>query len=189
MWDVRECYCFFFNFASKLCWHDCASLMCFGQWSHPFLPQVTQYQHWSLSTSLFCLPCVKCLVIKHLIWLESKSRSVYFPLSSQSNRPLNTVLNKSVPPPNHPVSKIFLFSYFKLANSVSLDPRPEYQRVKLSWQQDDPVAVAMTTGSQCSSRLLSLRTANALLELPPRSDSLTQISEGSLVNALIIGSL
>ncbi|XP_031558452.1 gephyrin-like [Actinia tenebrosa] len=77
----------------------------------------------------------------------------------------------------------------KLANAIALDPRPEYQRVKLSWQPDDPVAVATTTGSQCSSRLLSLRTANALLELPPRSDTLTQIPEGSLVNALIIGSV
>jgi gephyrin len=77
----------------------------------------------------------------------------------------------------------------KLAKAVSLDPRPEYQRVKLSWQPDDPIAVAMSTGSQCSSRLLSLRTANALLELPARSDNITQISEGTLVNALIIGSI
>ncbi|XP_032231491.1 gephyrin isoform X2 [Nematostella vectensis] len=75
----------------------------------------------------------------------------------------------------------------KLAKSVRLDPRPEYHRAVLSWQPDDPIPVAQSTGSQCSSRLLSMRTANALLVLPPRSDELIEIGSGSIVDALILG--
>ena len=46
--------------------------------------------------------------------------------------------------------------------------------------------VAVSTGNQASSRLLSLRSANALLELPAGNGVLAQ---GSLVDALLIGDL
>ena len=75
----------------------------------------------------------------------------------------------------------------KLLQPVSLDARPEYHRVVLSWKSGDLVPSATSTGSQCSSRLLSMRTSNALLVLPPRSDELTRIEAGTIVDALIIG--
>ena len=75
----------------------------------------------------------------------------------------------------------------KLLQPVSLDARPEYHRVVLSWKSGDLVPSALSTGSQCSSRLLSMRTSNALLVLPPRSDDLTRIEAGTIVDALIIG--
>jgi gephyrin len=46
--------------------------------------------------------------------------------------------------------------------------------------------VAASTGNQASSRLLSLRSANALLELP-RGEGL--LAAGSSVSALLIGDL
>ena len=77
----------------------------------------------------------------------------------------------------------------KLLQPVDLDPRPEYYRVVLSWKPGEPVPSAISTGSQCSSRLLSMRTANALLVLPPRSDNQTRIDTGEIVDALIIGEI
>lgn len=77
----------------------------------------------------------------------------------------------------------------KVASDVYLDPRPEYHRVVLTWQRDDPIPVAVSTGSQCSSRLLSMRTANALLVLPPKSDTRMMLPKDSVVDALVIGSL
>jgi len=44
--------------------------------------------------------------------------------------------------------------------------RPEYHRVWLSWHDSRGAFVATSTGGQRSSRLLSMRSANALLELP-----------------------
>jgi gephyrin len=53
----------------------------------------------------------------------------------------------------------------RLAADMRLDPtRPEYHRVALRWE--DGSLVAYSTGVQLSSRLLSLRGANGLLELP-----------------------
>lgn len=76
-----------------------------------------------------------------------------------------------------------------LPQAVSLDMRPEYHRVVLSWKSGEAIPSAVSTGSQCSSRLLSMRTANALLVLPPRSDNLTRIEAGEIVDALIIGEI
>lgn len=64
-----------------------------------------------------------------------------------------------------------------------LDSRPEYHRAHVSWQ---PHAKASSTGAQSSSRLLSMKSANALLVLPPRSETLTQLQTGSTVQAIII---
>ncbi len=36
----------------------------------------------------------------------------------------------------------------KLSHEVNLDPRPEYMRVALSWTDQDPIAVAESTGNQ-----------------------------------------
>eukprot|EP00795_Rhopilema_esculentum_P002765 gene2765-987_t len=77
----------------------------------------------------------------------------------------------------------------KLGFSVNLDPRPEYHRAMLQWHGNENLPVAHSTGSQCSSRLLSMRSANALLVLPARSDHLTSMEQGFIVEALLIGNL
>ena len=77
----------------------------------------------------------------------------------------------------------------KLPQPVDLDPRPEYHRVTLSWKSGEAVPSAESTGSQCSSRLMSMRSANAVLVLPPKSDTLTRIDAGEMVDALVIGEI
>ena len=77
----------------------------------------------------------------------------------------------------------------QLDKVVYLDPRPEYHRVVLQWTDADPLPVASSTGNQISSRLLSMRTANALLMLPPKSDNLQMLEKGALVDAMVIGRL
>lgn len=75
----------------------------------------------------------------------------------------------------------------KMGFTVNLDPRPEYHRALLQWNKKDGIPIAHTTGSQCSSRLLSMRSANALLVLPARSKEVSLIEQGSVVDALLIG--
>jgi gephyrin len=58
-----------------------------------------------------------------------------------------------------------------LAHDIALDPaRPEYHRVNLRWTPDGYVATS--TGAQASSRLLSARSAHALLALPARAGAM-----------------
>jgi gephyrin len=68
--------------------------------------------------------------------------------------------------------------------------RPEYHRATATWDpglNDGQGGYrAVSTGSQVSSRLLSMRTANVLLELPQGEGTLTA---GSVVSALVIGDL
>jgi gephyrin len=68
--------------------------------------------------------------------------------------------------------------------------RPEYHRATAKWDNslnDGRGGYrAISTGSQASSRLLSMRTANVLLELP-QADGV--MPAGSLVSALVIGDL
>jgi gephyrin len=76
-----------------------------------------------------------------------------------------------------------------LSQSLPLDPyRPEYHRATLKWDTTLHGGVggyrAESTGSQSSSRLLSMRTANSLLELPQAEGALPA---GSVVSALWIG--
>ncbi len=73
----------------------------------------------------------------------------------------------------------------RLSQPLPLDPtRPEYHRATLRWDAAANGFVADSTGSQSSSRLLSMRTANALLELPEREG---ELPAGSIVGALLIG--
>jgi gephyrin len=75
----------------------------------------------------------------------------------------------------------------RLAQALPLDSsRPEYHRATLHWDDTQQSFVAVSTGSQSSSRLLSMRTANALLELPQREGIL---AAGEVVSALLIGDL
>lgn len=76
-----------------------------------------------------------------------------------------------------------------LAQPLPLDAyRPEYHRATLTWDSTlnggQGGYRAVSTGSQASSRLLSMRTANALLELPQAEGKL---AVGAVVSALWIG--
>ena len=75
----------------------------------------------------------------------------------------------------------------RLAQPLPLDAyRPEYHRATLTWDADQACFIAASTGSQASSRLLSMRTANALLALPQREGTM---AAGESVDALLIGDL
>ncbi|KAI1716639.1 gephyrin [Ditylenchus destructor] len=79
----------------------------------------------------------------------------------------------------------------RLIEDIRLDSRPEYRRACIDryhggWQPDVPMAECIA-GSQISSRLLSLRSANLLLELPAKSASNEMIKSGEIVTALVIG--
>lgn len=76
-----------------------------------------------------------------------------------------------------------------LAQPLTLDAyRPEYHRATLAWDSSlnngQGGYRATSTGSQASSRLLSMRSANALLELPQAEGVLPV---GAVVSALWIG--
>eukprot|EP01025_Chloroclados_australasicus_P023399 TRINITY_DN2373_c0_g1_i1.p2 TRINITY_DN2373_c0_g1~~TRINITY_DN2373_c0_g1_i1.p2 ORF type:complete len:431 (-),score=59.55 TRINITY_DN2373_c0_g1_i1:394-1644(-) len=74
----------------------------------------------------------------------------------------------------------------RCAQDIVLDPvRPEYHRVTIRWTEDG-MFEGISTGNQISSRLLSVRGANAFLELPKGPG---RISKGDVVNALLIDSL
>ncbi|NJK81132.1 MAG: molybdopterin molybdotransferase MoeA [Chloroflexaceae bacterium] len=62
--------------------------------------------------------------------------------------------------------------------------RPEYQRIIVVWQ--DGQLVARSTGPQISSRLLSLRSANGLLIVPPGE---AVFQPGATLDALLTGPL
>ncbi|XP_071723301.1 molybdopterin biosynthesis protein CNX1-like [Rutidosis leptorrhynchoides] len=68
--------------------------------------------------------------------------------------------------------------------------RPEYHRAIIRWHVNDgsggPGFVAESTGHQMSSRLLSMKSANALLELPATG---SVIAAGTAVPAIIISDL
>eukprot|EP00899_Mesostigma_viride_P012740 jgi/Mesvir1/21467/Mv03923-RA.1 len=78
----------------------------------------------------------------------------------------------------------------QLQDALELDPeRPEYQRAVVCWSGDfgggeTASLLAFSTGKQVSSRLLSMSTANALLELPAGQGV---VEKGARVSALLIG--
>eukprot|EP00906_Rhabdomonas_costata_P004521 RCo006664 len=110
--------------------------------------------------------------------------------------------------PGNPVSAVTMFHVFvvpmlrkmqgmsspalprvqaKVLFQARLDPeRPEFHRAVVRWSEADHGLVAESTGLQASSRLSSMRSANALLELPQGSGLL---EHGALVSARLIGPL
>ncbi|KAL0927850.1 hypothetical protein M5K25_002065 [Dendrobium thyrsiflorum] len=68
--------------------------------------------------------------------------------------------------------------------------RPEYHRAILRWEFDDgsglPGFVAVSTGGQLSSRLMSMKSANALLELPSTGQIL---GAGTSVQAILLSDI
>ncbi len=77
--------------------------------------------------------------------------------------------------------------WVKVLTREPLKPAPDrtdYQRVIVSWE--DGQLVAISTGRQVSSRLISMIGANALIRLSPGGDL---IPAGSLVDAMLIGQI
>ncbi|KAL4578527.1 hypothetical protein LXL04_014651 [Taraxacum kok-saghyz] len=78
-----------------------------------------------------------------------------------------------------------------IKQSIKTDPfRKEFCRAIIRWENNAglgfPGFVAEVTGQQMSSRLLSMKSANALLELPPSGKV---IPSGTLVPATVIGDI
>ncbi|KAL5580014.1 hypothetical protein UlMin_012456 [Ulmus minor] len=79
----------------------------------------------------------------------------------------------------------------RLVQPLKTDPvRPEFHRAVVRWEIDDgsgkPGFVAESTGHQMSSRLLSMKSANALLELPATG---SVMPAGASVSAILISDL
>ncbi|CAG8517816.1 1899_t:CDS:10 [Cetraspora pellucida] len=77
----------------------------------------------------------------------------------------------------------------ELTDKLSLDPRPEYHRAVISFDHSKGKFIATSTGHQISSRMLSLRSCNALLKLPEKTDQCKELDKGSTVDAILIGQL
>jgi len=77
----------------------------------------------------------------------------------------------------------------ELADRIKLDPRPEYHRAVITFNHTTSKFIAVSTGRQQSSRMLSMRSCNALLKLPDSTSELTELPKGTLVDALVIGQL
>lgn len=77
----------------------------------------------------------------------------------------------------------------RLMNFYKLDLRPEYVRVILIWQNksSDCIPEAYDTGNQISSRLLSCKSANALLKLPGCTNEKSELQQGDLAEAILLG--
>ncbi|XP_048504321.1 molybdopterin biosynthesis protein CNX1 isoform X2 [Beta vulgaris subsp. vulgaris] len=81
--------------------------------------------------------------------------------------------------------------HVRLEQPLKTDPaRPEFHRAIITWKENDgsgnPGFVAESTGRQMSSRLLSMKSANALLELPAGG---TLLPAGTSVSAIVISDL
>ncbi|XP_038715662.1 molybdopterin biosynthesis protein CNX1 isoform X2 [Tripterygium wilfordii] len=79
----------------------------------------------------------------------------------------------------------------RLLQSIKTDPnRTEFHRAIIRWKVNDGSSssgfVAESTGHQMSSRLLSMKSANALLELPATG---SVIPAGTLVSAIVLSDL
>ncbi|KAG7199429.1 hypothetical protein KM043_014057 [Ampulex compressa] len=73
-----------------------------------------------------------------------------------------------------------------LTSSYNLDPRPEYARAILKWDDTDVLPKAYSTGNQISSKLLSCKDANALLMLPGRTKEKPELREGDVAHAMLL---
>ena len=68
--------------------------------------------------------------------------------------------------------------------SRKLDPRPEFVRAIVSYGDDVPSA--FITGNQQSSRLLSVKDANALVLLNQSSETIKEIKNNEIVKAILL---
>ena len=88
-------------------------------------------------------------------------------------------------------------SVAKLGEDIQLDgEREEFHRVSLRWEGEEnfdddyrssiPLPIAYSTGKQISSRILSMREADALIELPVGNPKHTKLPKGTVVSIVPI---
>ncbi|TPX56940.1 hypothetical protein SpCBS45565_g08304 [Spizellomyces sp. 'palustris'] len=82
----------------------------------------------------------------------------------------------------------------ELADHIQLDPsRPEFHRAHIaiapSSGHQGTRLVAYSTGSQRSSRMVSMRGANALLKMAAGTQGRMEVAQGEVVDAVLIGQL
>uniref|UniRef100_A0A673IY93 Gephyrin-like n=1 Tax=Sinocyclocheilus rhinocerous TaxID=307959 RepID=A0A673IY93_9TELE len=76
-----------------------------------------------------------------------------------------------------------------------LDPRPTIIKARVSMAtkshvlQVTPFFLLCFTGNQMSSRLMSMRSANGLLMLPPKTEQYVELHKGEVVDVMVIGRL
>lgn len=75
----------------------------------------------------------------------------------------------------------------KIEHDIELDNRPEYHRVQVRIEHGG--LIAYSTGSQQSSRMMSMMEANGLLQLPMRTPETSILQKGLSVPCILIGSL
>ncbi|ORE08481.1 hypothetical protein BCV72DRAFT_89270 [Rhizopus microsporus var. microsporus] len=75
----------------------------------------------------------------------------------------------------------------ELENDINLDTRPEFHRVHVRASMNG--LVAKSTGSQLSSRMLSMKEANGLLKLPMKSPEQSRLQKGTKAQCMLIGQL
>ncbi|PVG03674.1 hypothetical protein CPB86DRAFT_804123 [Serendipita vermifera] len=87
----------------------------------------------------------------------------------------------------YPKSRAFLQRIkVKLADTMSLDPRPEFHRVRIQVDSQG-MLVAHSTGGQRSSRATSLNGANGLVAIPAKEEGCPErIAAGEMADALLI---
>lgn len=71
-----------------------------------------------------------------------------------------------------------------IAEAIRLDDRPEYVRAIVSFESDG-ICARLLRGSQRSSRLLSVKDANALVILPAKTSALTALRSDCTVKAIL----
>uniref|UniRef100_A0ACD5UD92 Uncharacterized protein n=1 Tax=Avena sativa TaxID=4498 RepID=A0ACD5UD92_AVESA len=130
--------------------------------------------------------------------------------SNDTSKPSKTALAFGLP--GNPVSCMVCFNLFavpairlvsgwsnphlqrvhaRISHPLRADPhRPEFHRAVIRWVLDDgsgrPGYVAESTGQQASSRLLSMKSANALLEVPSSGKIL---AAGASIQAILISDI
>ncbi|KAI6187017.1 Gephyrin [Aphelenchoides besseyi] len=77
----------------------------------------------------------------------------------------------------------------KLNGNVKLDSRPEYVRACFESNSNDVPTARIITSNQVSSRLVSVIRSNLLLQLPARTDEISTLKSGTLIDAIVIDML
>ncbi|XP_048063734.1 gephyrin b isoform X1 [Megalobrama amblycephala] len=142
-----------------------------------------------------------CIFSKHILHRFHYFLSVMFPqfykhpLSCFTGNPVSAVVtcNLFVIPALRKMQGILdprpTIIKARLSCDVKLDPRPEYHRCILTWHHQEPLPWAQSTGNQVSSRLMSMRSANGLLMLPPKTEQYVELHKGEVVDVMVIGRL
>ncbi|KTF90775.1 hypothetical protein cypCar_00034588 [Cyprinus carpio] len=150
------------------------------------------------------LDCSKTVTLKRFTAKEMSLPTTFATLDMDGSRKLIFAL------PGNPVSAVVTCNLFvipalrkmqgildprptiikaRLSCDVKLDPRPEYHRCILTWHHQEPLPWAQSTGNQVSSRLMSMRSANGLLMLPPKTEQYVELHKGEVVDVMVIGRL